>query len=45
MNRPGPVPEAAPCVVTHNLALGGAQIAVLRLIQCLPDWVRGLTTL
>ena len=45
MNRPGPVPQAAPCVVTHNLALGGAQIAVLRLIQCLPDWVRERTTL
>jgi hypothetical protein len=25
--------------------LGGAQIAVLRLIQCLPDWVRERTTL
>jgi glycosyltransferase involved in cell wall biosynthesis len=31
--------------VSHNLALGGAQIAVLRLIQCLPDWVRERTTL
>ena len=36
----GSVPPVAPCVVTHNLALGGAQIAVLRLINCLPDWVR-----
>ena len=35
--RPGPIPQVAPCVVSHNLALGGAQIAVLRLIQCLPD--------
>src|SRR5438105_5179071 len=43
--RPGPVPQVAPCVVTHNLALGGAQIAVLRLIQCLPEWVRERTTL
>ena len=41
----GSVPPVAPCVVTHNLALGGAQIAVLRLINCLPDWVRGRTTL
>jgi hypothetical protein len=31
--------------VTHNLALGGAQIAVLRMIQCLPDWVRERATL
>src|SRR3954471_1249964 len=45
MTRPGLVPQVAPCVVTHNLALGGAQIAVLRLIQCLPDWVRERTTL
>ena len=43
--RLGPVPQVAPCVVSHNLALGGAQIAVLRLIQCLPDWVRERTTL
>src|SRR3954469_4865314 len=43
--RPSPVPPVSPCVVTHNLALGGAQIAVLRLIQCLPDWVRERTTL
>jgi hypothetical protein len=45
MMRPGPVPQVAPCVVSHNLALGGAQIAVLRLIQCMPDWVRERTTL
>jgi hypothetical protein len=31
--------------VSHNLALGGAQIAVLRMIQCLPEWVRERTTL
>lgn len=35
----------APCFVSHNLALGGAQIAVLRMIQALPDWVRERTTL
>jgi len=45
IQREGFVPPVAPCVVTHNLALGGAQIAVLRLIQCLPDWVRDRTTL
>jgi hypothetical protein len=43
--RNGLVPPVAPCVVSHNLALGGAQIAVLRLINCLPDWVRERTTL
>lgn len=43
--RPGIVPQVAPCIVTHNLALGGAQTAVLRLIQSLPDWVRERTTL
>src|SRR3982074_2398179 len=43
--RPGPVPPVAPCVVSHNLALGGAQIAVLRMIRALPDWVRERTTL
>src|SRR3954466_780213 len=43
--RPGLVPQVAPCVVSHNLALGGAQIAILRMIQCLPDWVRERTTL
>src|SRR6266550_2221456 len=43
--RPGPVPAVAPCVVSHNLALGGAQIAVLRMIRALPDWVRERTTL
>ena len=35
----------APCFVSHNLALGGAQIAVLRMISALPDWVRERTTL
>src|SRR4051812_26936639 len=43
--RPGFIPQVAPCVVSHNLALGGAQIAVLRMIRCLPDWVRERTTL
>ena len=43
--RNGLVPPVAPCVVSHNLALGGAQISVLRLINCLPDWVRSRTTL
>src|SRR3954464_6468445 len=43
--RPGPVPQIAPCFVGHNLALGGAQIAVLRMIRALPDWVRERTTL
>jgi len=37
--------KVAPCVVSHNLALGGAQTAVLRLITCMPDWVRERTTL
>lgn len=35
----------APCFVSHNLALGGAQIAVLRMIAALPEWVRERTTL
>ena len=43
--RPGLIPPVAPCVVSHNLALGGAQIAILRMIACLPDWVRERTTL
>ena len=34
-----------PCFVTHNLALGGAQTAVLRYISALPEWVRERTTL
>src|SRR5260370_18576207 len=38
-------PQLAPCFITHNLALGGAQIAVLRMIRALPDWVRERTTL
>jgi hypothetical protein len=41
----GPVPQVAPCFVSHNLALGGAQIAVLRMIQSLPQWVRERTSL
>lgn len=41
----GPLQSIAPCVVSHNLALGGAQIAVLRMISALPDWVRDRTTL
>src|SRR3954452_5506062 len=43
--RPGPVPQVAPCIVSHNMALGGAQTAVLRMIRALPDWVRERTTL
>lgn len=43
--RNGIVPPVAPCFVTHNLALGGAQTAVLRLIASLPEWVRDRTTL
>ena len=43
--RPGLVPQVAPCVVSHNLALGGAQTAILRMIQALPQWVRERTTL
>lgn len=39
------IPQLAPCVVSHNLALGGAQIAVLRMLACLPEWVRERTTL
>ncbi len=39
------LPQTAPCFVTHNMALGGAQTAVLRYIQALPDWVRDRTTL
>ncbi|NLT71450.1 MAG: glycosyltransferase [Verrucomicrobiaceae bacterium] len=34
-----------PCFVSHNLALGGAQTAVLRYISALPEWVRERTTL
>ena len=43
--RPGLIPHIAPCVVSHNLALGGAQTAILRMIRALPDWVRERTTL
>lgn len=39
------VPAVAPCFITHNLALGGAQTAVLRLISALPAWARERTTL
>lgn len=39
------LPQISPCFVTHNLALGGAQTAVLRYISALPDWVRERTTL
>ena len=42
---PVPIPPLAPCFISHNLALGGAQIAVLRMIRALPDWVRERTTL
>lgn len=34
-----------PCVVSHNMALGGAQTAVLRMIAAMPEWVRDKTTL
>jgi hypothetical protein len=43
--RTGLVPQVAPCIVSHNLALGGAQAAILRMIQALPEWVRERTTL
>ena len=43
--RSGYVPQVAPCIVSHNLALGGAQTAILRMIRALPDWVRERTTL
>jgi hypothetical protein len=39
------LPRLAPCFVTHNMALGGAQTAVLRYIGALPEWVRDRTTL
>lgn len=39
------LPQIAPCFVSHNMALGGAQTAVLRYIETLPDWVRERTTL
>ena len=39
------LPQTAPCFVTHNMALGGAQTAVLRYIDALPTWVRERTTL
>lgn len=39
------LPQVSPCFVTHNLALGGAQTAVLRYISALPEWVRERTTL
>jgi Glycosyl transferases group 1 len=41
----GSIPQVAPCFVSHNLALGGAQIAVLRMIRALPDWARERATL
>lgn len=40
-----PLRPTRPCVISHNLALGGAQTAVLRLITCMPDWLRDRTTL
>ena len=45
MTRPGLIPQVAPCIVSHNMALGGAQTAILRMIHCLPDWARERTTL
>jgi hypothetical protein len=44
MNHPS-IPQVNPTFVTHNLALGGAQTAVLRYISALPEWVRERTTL
>ncbi len=41
----GLIPQLAPCFVSHNLALGGAQTAVLRMIDCLPEFVQQRTTL
>src|SRR4051794_10653813 len=43
--RNGLAPPVAPCVVSHNMALGGAQAAILRMIHAMPDWVRERTTL
>jgi hypothetical protein len=43
--RPGLVPQVGPCIVSHNMALGGAQTAILRMILAAPDWVRERTTL
>jgi hypothetical protein len=43
--RPGLIPQVAPCVVSHNMALGGAQTAILRMLRAAPDWVRERTTL
>ena len=43
--RPGLIPQVAPCVVSHNMALGGAQTAILRMLLAAPDWVRERTTL
>lgn len=39
------LPQISPCFVSHNMALGGAQTAVLRYIETLPEWVRERTTL
>jgi len=39
------LPQIAPCFVSHNMALGGAQTAVLRYIETLPQWVRDRATL
>jgi hypothetical protein len=43
--RNGLVPQVAPCIVTHNMALGGAQTAILRMIEAMPAWLRERTTL
>lgn len=43
--RPGLIPQVAPCFVSHNMALGGAQTAILRMLLAAPDWVRERTTL
>ena len=43
--RTGIIPQVAPCFVSHNMALGGAQPAVLRMMTALPDWVADRSTL
>ena len=43
--RPGLVPQVAPCIISHNMALGGAQTAILRMALAMPQWIRERTTL
>lgn len=45
ITRPGMIPQVAPCFVSHNMALGGAQTAILRMLLAAPAWVRDRTTL